>query len=70
MFQVSDDELLKSVKKISEGPIFGIIGTVNIIGQNYLCVIKEAQIVGKLYGAHVYKVTETKLYPFYVPLRF
>jgi hypothetical protein len=49
--------------KISEGPIFGIIGIMNIIGQNYLCVIKEAQILGKLYGAHVYKITEVKLIP-------
>lgn len=40
----------------------------NIVGMNYLCVIKEAQDLGKLYGAHIYKVTEAKLYPFFVGL--
>ena len=64
IFEVYDDELLKSVNKITEGPIFGIIGKMNILGQDYLCVIKEAQVVGKLYGATIYKITETKVYPF------
>ena len=65
---MQDDELIKSVNKISEGPIFGIVGTVNIIGQNYLCVVKEVQVVGKLYGAHIYKITDCKFYPFFVRL--
>jgi hypothetical protein len=40
-----------------------VVGIMNIIGQNYLCVIKEAEVLGKLYGAHVYKINEVKLYP-------
>jgi hypothetical protein len=46
--------------------VFGIVGIMNIIGQNYLCVIKDADILGKLYGATIYKVTDIKVYPFYV----
>ena len=66
IFEVSNDELISSVNKITEGPVFGLVGIMNILGQNYLAVIKEAQIVGKLYGAHIYKITEVKIYPFFV----
>jgi len=38
----------------------------NILGQNYLCVIKEAQNLGKLYGAHIYKILDVKIYPYLV----
>lgn len=37
--------------RITEGPIQGVLGIMNIIGQNYLCCAKEAQTVGTLYGA-------------------
>jgi hypothetical protein len=40
--EVLKDDLLNSVNKISEGPIFGVIGIMNIMGQNYLGIIKEA----------------------------
>ena len=70
MFEVKDNELWSQEKgRITEGPIYGVLGTMNIIGQNYLCVIKEAQIMGKAYGAHIYKITDIKLLPFYVSLR-
>jgi hypothetical protein len=42
------------VNKINEGAIFGIVGIMNIVGHNYLCVIKEAADLGVLYGAHIY----------------
>lgn len=54
--------------KISEGPIFGIIGILNIIGHNYLGVIKQAEDVGVVYGAHIYKISEVKLFPFNVTI--
>ena len=53
-------ELVKFIKKIEN---LSIVGIMNIIGQNYLCVIKEAQVLGKLYGAHVYKITDVKIMP-------
>jgi hypothetical protein len=63
--EVFDNEMVKSEpNKITEGPIFGIVGVMNIIGHNYFCVIKEAKVLGKLYGAHVYKINEVKLLPF------
>ena len=66
---MADNELLNQQKhKITEGPIFGIVGVMNIVGHNYLCVIKEAQVVGLLYGSHIYKVMEVKLFPFQVCL--
>lgn len=43
-----DDTLLDSVKRIREGEIFGIIGIINIAALNYLVVINDATIVGKL----------------------
>lgn len=52
--------------RITEGPIFGVLGIMNIIGQNYLCCVKEAQVVGMLYGAHIYKITDIRIIPFYV----
>jgi hypothetical protein len=66
IFEVKDDQLMMSVSKVSEGPIFGIVGIVNIIGQDYLCIIKEAQDLGTLYGAHIYKITAVRIIPFYV----
>jgi hypothetical protein len=49
---------------MAEGAIFGIIGIMDIVGHNYLCVIKEAEDLGVLYGAHIYRITEVKIYPF------
>jgi SacI homology domain len=52
--------------RMTEGPIHGVLGTMNIIGQNYLCVVKEVQVVGKLYGSEIFKITDVRLIPFYV----
>ena len=62
--EVFKDDILNSMNKIYEGTIYGVIGIMNIMGMNYLAVIKEAQVMGKLYGAHIYKITEIKIYPF------
>lgn len=59
---------VKEKMRITEGPIFGVLGVVNIIGQNYLCCVKEAAVCGMLNGAHIYKITEVRVIPFYVSL--
>ena len=58
----------KEIMRMSEGPIQGVLGTMNILGQNYLCVIKDSQVVGKIYGSEIFKITDIKLIPFYVTL--
>ena len=55
---------------MTEGQIQGVLGTMNILGQNYLCVVKESQMVGKIYGSEIFKITDIKLIPFYVILRY
>ena len=43
IFEDKENTMIKDEpNKINEGPIFGIVGIMNIIGQNYLCVIKDA----------------------------
>ncbi len=54
--------------RITEGPIFGVLGILNIVGQNYLCCVKEAQVVGVMYGAQIYKITDVRIIPFYVTI--
>jgi len=56
----------KETMKMTEGQIQGVLGTMNILGQNYLCVVKESLMVGKIYGSEIYKVNDIKLIPFYV----
>ena len=48
IYEVKDNELLNSCDKINEGSIFGIVGIMNVVGHNYLCVIKEAEDLGVL----------------------
>jgi hypothetical protein len=47
-----------------EGGILGIIGVMNIVGMNYLAVISEAEYIGELYSASVYKISLVNLHPF------
>lgn len=47
-----------------EQPIIAVIGILNIVGDNYLGVITEAEDVGMLYGAKVLKVTSVDIIPF------
>ncbi len=60
----------KESMRMTEGQIQGVLGTMNILGQNYLCVVKESQMVGKIYGSEIFKITDIKLIPFYVILSY
>jgi hypothetical protein len=57
---------LRSSSPINEGAIFGIVGIINIDGNNYLSVISEIQKVGQINRANINKVTGVKLVPFKV----
>jgi len=46
------------------GAHFGLAGIVNIVGDNYLITITEAQIVGTLQNATIYKIVTVALHPF------
>ena len=50
------------VKK--EADIYGLIGVMNIVGQNYLGVITDYKTEGKLLGADINKITQVSLIPF------
>lgn len=63
---VKDDNLLRTSSPINEGAIFGIVGIINIDGNNYLSVISEIQKVGQINRANINKVTGVKLVPFKV----
>lgn len=58
--------MIKATTPINEGAIYGIIGVLNIDGNNYLGVITEIQKVGQINRANINKVTMTKLLPFKV----
>lgn len=62
----NNDELLDSVKRINEGPIWGLVGVINLAALNYLVVINNATVVGKLNGVNIYKVTAVRIIPFKV----
>jgi hypothetical protein len=63
---VKDDALLKQSSAINEGAIFGIVGILNIDGNNYLGVISEILKVGQINKANINKVATVKLLPFKV----
>ncbi len=63
---VKDDQLLDSVKRINEGPIWGIVGIINLAALNYLVVISNADVVAKLNKVNIYKVTGVRIIPFKV----
>ena len=43
------------VKKVAD--IYGVIGVMNIVGQNYIGVITDYKTEGKLLGAEINKIT-------------
>ena len=47
-----------------EVDIYGFIGVLNIVGQNYLGVITDYRNEGKLLGADINKITQVSLIPF------
>ena len=63
---VRDDQLLEATTRVTSEPIFGIVGIMNILGQNYLGVIERAAIVGTLNKAKIYKITTVNMVPFRV----
>ena len=54
---VKDDSVIEAARRVSSGPIFGIVGIMNILQMNYLGVIEHAQHVGTLNNAKIYKIT-------------
>jgi hypothetical protein len=47
-----------------ETEIYGLIGILNIVGQNYLGVITDYRTEGKLLGADINKITQVSLIPY------
>ena len=47
-----------------EADIYGVIGVMNIVGQNYIGVITDYKTEGKLLGAEINKITQVSLIPF------
>ena len=58
--------MLKAGSNINEGAIFGIVGILNVDGNNYLGVINEIAKVGQINRANINKITAVKLLPFRV----
>ena len=63
---VKDDSVIEAAQKVTSGPIFGVVGIMNILGINYLGVIENAAIVGTLNNAKIYKITNVNMVPFRV----
>ena len=47
-----------------EGGILGVLGVVNIVGNDHLAVISQAELIGVLGKSRVFKVTKIELIPF------
>ena len=67
----SSDSSIIMEKVVSKGglvrletEIYGLIGILNIVGQNYLGVITDYRTEGKLLGADINKITKVSLIPF------
>lgn len=43
-----NDDFIDSLKRINEGPIWGIVGIINLAALNYLVVINNASVVANL----------------------
>ena len=57
----SRDEIPKNaIRK----PIFGMIGTIQLIACKYLVVITKRSRAGMVNGQHIWKVDETQILPF------
>ena len=68
---VASDQSVIMEKIVSKGSIvkketdiYGLIGVMNIVGQNYLGVITDYKTEGKLLGAEINKITQVTLIPF------
>ena len=61
---VKDDSVIEAARRVSSNPIYGIVGIMNILQMNYLGVIENAQHVGTLNNAKIYKITSVNMIPF------
>lgn len=61
---VKDDAAIEAARKVISGPIYGIVGIMNVLGINYLGVIENAAHVGTLNNAKIYKITNVNMLPF------
>lgn len=53
-------EKTRCLKKI----VYGILGIINILGDNFLVAITDKKYVGKLEYASIYMVDDVELFPF------
>lgn len=60
--EYNETKLPPGIKK--EAEIIGVIGIMNIAGCNYLATILNAELIGNLYNARIFKVSEVTLIPF------
>jgi len=51
-------------KNATRKPIFGIIGTIQLIACKYLVVITKCSRAGIVNGQHIWRVDETQILPF------
>ena len=49
--------MIEAARRVTSGPIYGIVGIMNVLGNNYLGVIENAAQVGTLNKAKIYKIT-------------
>jgi len=61
---VKDDSVIEAARRVISGPIYGIVGIMNVLGVNYLGVIENAAQVGTLNNAKIYKITTVNMVPF------
>ena len=66
---VKDDKVIEAARRVTSGPIYGIVGIMNVLGNNYLGVIENALQVGTLNKAKIYKITNVQMIPFRVSER-
>lgn len=60
----SGDSVIGASLQVTSGAIFGIIGIMNVLGTNYLGIIDNAEHVGTLNNAKIYKITDVSMVPF------
>ena len=66
---VKDDSVIEAARRVNQSPIYGIVGIMNIMQMNYLGVIENAEHVGTLNNAKIYKITNVNMIPFRVSYR-
>ena len=67
---VKDDSVIEAARRVNQSPIYGIVGIMNILQMNYLGVIENAEHVGTLNNAKIYKITSVNMIAFRVSFSF